>query len=76
MAIRPKARWPGPRHVILARPKHGTARLRVGFVSAHLGVGSLPARPGPTTGSCLGFPISTLGRHGQGWYECGDAQQT
>nr|BAC83849.1 hypothetical protein [Oryza sativa Japonica Group]BAD31863.1 hypothetical protein [Oryza sativa Japonica Group] len=52
MAKRPKARRPGPRHGILARPKHDTARQ-----------GSGPCRPSPTTGPCLGLSTGTLGRH-------------
>nr|AAN05534.1 unknown protein [Oryza sativa Japonica Group] len=50
MAKRPEARRPGPRHGVLARPKHGTTRQ-----------GSGSCRPGPTTGPCLGLSTGMMG---------------
>jgi hypothetical protein len=53
MVIWPKARLLAQGPVILAQPRHGTARLRL-----------CPCRPGPTAVQCLGCYLGTLVRHG------------
>jgi len=51
LAIWPEARWPGPRHDVSARPRHGTAWWLAG-----------PSWPGPTLGPCLGLTFGTACR--------------